>query len=168
MLKDKKIIILIVIAIILVFILISIRQQEEVIVEKKEVLVYFSTKDAMYLTAEERFVTSDYLYENTIKELIKGPQTSSLSPTIPDRVELISIEIEDNLAYLNFNQALVKNHWGGSAGESLTVYSIVNTMVQFAEIAEVIILIEGEQINTLAGHLDLSIPLEENFEIVKE
>ncbi|NLM98286.1 MAG: GerMN domain-containing protein [Halanaerobiaceae bacterium] len=125
-----------------------------------EVKLYYSTKDAMYLKAEIRKIENySNKYEATIKELINGPVSSDLTHTIPEGVKLLDIKIEGNRAILNFNRALVDNHWGGSTGEILTVYSIVNTITQFPEIETVRILIEGKEIETLAGHLDLSTDL---------
>ncbi|MFP4662221.1 MAG: GerMN domain-containing protein [Halanaerobiales bacterium] len=138
--------------------------------QKNRVKLYFSTKDAMYLEAEERTIESvdiPDVYRTTIEQLIRGPQSSNLSATIPEGVQLINIELRGDIAYLNFNRALVENHWGGSTGEILTVYSIVNTMTQFQEINSVKILIENEEVVTLVGHLDLSVPLERDDEIIK-
>lgn len=136
--------------------------------DKVEVDLYFSTKDAMYLKAESRVVKGDNLYRNTIQELIKGPESPTLSRTIPDGVKINEIKVKNGTTYLDFNRALVENHWGGSTGEILTVYSIVNTMAQFPEIDRVQILIEGEEIETLAGHLDLLKPLEPDKRLIKE
>lgn len=134
----------------------------------REIIVYYATRDAMYLAQEKRVVKGDGLYRNTVEELLKGPETSSLSPTIPEGVELLNFNIKGNIIYLDFNNALCDNHWGGSTGESLTVYSIVNTMVQFEEIDAVQLLIEGEKVDTLAGHMYLLEPLTMNKSIVKK
>lgn len=136
--------------------------------DKVEIDLYFSTQNAMYLVAEKRAVGSENLYENTLFQLIKGPSSSELGETIPDGVEVLDIKIEEGTAYLDFNRALVENHWGGSTGELLTVYSIVNTMTQFPEIERVMFLIEGENIETLAGHMDLSKPIDRNTDLLKD
>ncbi len=149
-----------------------INQQDEQDVGNQEnrVKLYFATKDAMYLQSEERIIDGEDLviYEETIEQLINGPQSSNLSDTIPEGVKLLNIKIEDQIAYLSFNQALVDNHWGGSTGEVMTVYSIVNTMTEFSEISSVKILIEGEEIETLAGHIDLTVAMERDENIIRE
>lgn len=136
--------------------------------DSREVIVYYATRDAMYLDQERRTIKQDGLYRNTVEELLKGPETSSLSPTIPEGVELLNLSLEGNVMYLDFNNALRDNHWGGSTGESLTIYSIVNTMVQFEGIDAVQLLIEGEKIETLVGHMYLLEPLKMNDSIVKK
>ncbi len=135
--------------------------------DKTEVLVYFSGDNAIHLVAEKRMVETDRLYINTINELIKGPESSSLGKTIPDGTEILDIKIEDKLAVVNFNQKLRDNHWGGSTGELMTVYSIVNTLAQFSEIEEVRFLLNGDEIETLVGHMDLSQPLPPDEKLVK-
>ena len=51
-------------------------------------------------------------------------------------------------------------HTGGSAKEMFAVYSIVNSLaLNIPEIRRVGILIEGEAVDTLNGHMDLRRPL---------
>ena len=49
----------------------------------------------------------------------------------------------------------------------MTVYSIVNTLAELPEIEMVRFLIEGEEIETLAGHLDLSEPVYPDEGLIK-
>ena len=137
---------------------------------KEEVKLYFSTRDAMYLEAELRKIDAgkSNKYIETITELIKGPESKELNATIPAGVRIRNIRIEGKTAYLDFNQALVDNHWGGSTGEIMTIYSIVNTITQFPEIDYAKILVEGQEIETLAGHLDISVALEADQNLIKD
>ena len=57
--------------------------------------------------------------------------------------------------YINFSHHLVSNHPGGSTGEILTVYGIVNSLTDIAGVERVQILVENQIIETLAGHLNL-------------
>lgn len=125
-----------------------------------EYQIYFSTNDASYLRAESRTLPEDVdIYLQLFKELKAGPESKELTQTIPEGVELLEYEIEAKKIILNFNLALKNNHWGGSTGERLTVYSIVNTYTDLDEIESVLVLLEGENVETLVGHLDLSRPL---------
>lgn len=139
--------------------------------QQGRVKLYFATKDAMYLQAEQSSIESKdniNIYKETIKELIDGPESKDLTATIPQGVKLNKIEIKGDTAYLDFNRALVENHWGGSTGEIMTVYSIVNTMTQFSAINSVKILIENKEVESLAGHLDLSVAMERDEKLIKE
>jgi hypothetical protein len=135
--------------------------------DQKIIKVFFSTEDAMYLKSETRDINPEKdLYYQIIEELIAGPESDSLRATIPAGVELLDYNIEDKNITLNFNNELRENHWGGSAGELLTVYSIVNSYTFFNEIDSVSIILEGEEVDSLVGHLDLSEPLMYNQELV--
>ncbi|ADQ14319.1 GerMN domain-containing protein [Halanaerobium hydrogeniformans] len=134
-----------------------------------QINVYFSTEDAQYLVAEQReIIEDDDLYFQIIAELNKGPESENLSATIPEEVELLEYDLDEDVLILNFNSALRENHWGGSTGELLTIYSIVNSYTALNEVQSVQILLEGQEVETLVGHLDLSRPLMYNQELVTD
>lgn len=63
-------------------------------------------------------------------------------------------------AYVDLSREIITGHPGGSMNESLTVYALVNALTQnVREITAVQILVDGQQIDTLAGHIDLRQPL---------
>ena len=144
------------------------KSQPNQLIKEMEISVYFSTQEAMFLAKEKRVISTEKLYKNAINELIEGPKDPVNSKTIPDKVKLKDIKVVNGKARVNFNRALIDNHWGGSTGERMTVYSIVNTLTQFEEIDEVIFLVEGDKIETLVGHMDLTKPLTWNEKILKE
>lgn len=63
-------------------------------------------------------------------------------------------------AYVDVSREIVTDHPGGSLHEVLTVYAIVNAVtVNLPEITAVQILVDGHEVDTLVGHLDLRHPL---------
>jgi len=97
-----------------------------------------------------------------LEELIKGPTNSSLSPTLPSQTEVRALYIMD------FSSSLKEKHPGGSTGELLTVYSIVDTLLaNFPSQSRVQILIQGQPRETLAGHIDIREPLSKNTDIIR-
>jgi len=137
------------------------------LVKEQNVKLYFSTSDAMYLDTEDRTVKGRNIYLETVNALIKGPITSDLVKTIPDDVEVLNISKNNDTIQVDFSEEIITNHWGGSSGEILTVYSIVNTLTQFEGIKRVEVLVEGKEVETLVGHMDLSVPIETNQDIIK-
>lgn len=169
--KNKEILIIIlIIAIIIfgVFYINRLNRLEEDEQLKEDVLLYFSCSGGENLQLEIRKVDSENIYMNTLKELIGGPEESSLLKTIPDGVKVEEFTLENTLARVSFSRELVDNHWGGSTGERLTVYSIVNTLAQFSEIEEVQILVSGDRLVSLANHMDLTEPVKPDESIVKD
>ncbi len=126
--------------------------------EEYEVQLYFSTPDAMYLDREKRTVSGQDFYKNVLNELIIGPTEENLSKTIPETGGVLNIEHDRDKESLivNFNEEWQRDHWGGSAGERLTIYSVVNTMTSLPEVERVGFRVEGQQVETLAGHMDLT------------
>lgn len=86
------------------------------------------------------------------------PETSNVA--IPDGAELIGVFFTNSgILYLNFNRHLQDRHVGGLSAELVTVASVVNTVfVNFQEVKQVQILVEGNEIDTLVGHIDCRKP----------
>ncbi len=132
-------------------------------VEQAELTLYFAGADAAGLVAEQRTVELKNLAELpsvVVQELIVGPKNTGLFPTFPPETRLLSLKVEDSIAMVDFSQDIVTKHWGGSAGETLTIMSLVNSLTELEEIEEVRILVEGEKADSLLGHWDTSQPLE--------
>jgi germination protein M len=130
----------------------------------RDIKLFFADANASSLVPEKRSVCvglgvqADALA--VAAELIKGPESERLFPTIPQGTRVINAyQVQDTLV-LDFSRELQANHSGGSAGELTTVYSIVNTMVEnLRGVKKVQLLLEGEELESLAGHMDLTRPL---------
>ena len=60
-------------------------------------------------------------------------------------------------------------HPGGALDELFTVYTIVNALtVNLPAITRVQILIDGKEVDTLSGHVDLRHPLQKNLQWIKD
>lgn len=130
--------------------------------------VYFATADASYLRAESRELDQEKdIYIQLFEELKAGPESDDLTETIPEGSQLLNYQLDNKLLTLNFNLALKNNHWGGSTGERMTVYSIVNSYTSLSRVESVQILLEGEEVESLVGHLDLSRPLMYNQKLTE-
>jgi len=116
--------------------------------------------EAMYLVPEKRKISqTPSLARQAVVELIKGPENSDLYPTIPEGTQINEVYIADDIVYIDLSEEIFKNHPGGSSGELMTVYSIVNTLTEIPPIKGVQILVEGNEKKSLAGHIDISMPL---------
>jgi hypothetical protein len=71
-------------------------------------------------------------------------------------------------AFVDLNPAIMTGHTGGSLNETLTVFAIVNAItVNLPDVAGVQILIDGKEVDTLAGHIDLRHPLGRSLQWVR-
>lgn len=92
--------------------------------------------------------------------LEESPPT--LMNAIPKGTLLYEVYLdEQSTAYLDFSGALSATHIGGTTAELLTVQAILKTVQSNfgGDIQNVQLLIEGQEVDTIAGHIDISMPL---------
>jgi spore germination protein GerM len=71
-------------------------------------------------------------------------------------------------AYVDLSREITANHPGGTLSEILTVYAVVNSLTaNLPAIRSVQLLVEGKEVATLAGHVDLRRPLTKNLSWVQ-
>jgi len=109
-----------------------------------------------------------------IVNALVNESADSLRNAIPTGTLLHQVYLDDqSTAYLDFSHHLSDSHIGGTTAELLTVSVILQTIqTNFPEkIKKVQILIEGQEVDTIAGHIDISQPLsleeQENQEMGK-
>jgi germination protein M len=146
-------------------------RNEDVIGQR--IILYFGNKDANYLVPEYRDIQHNELniVKRIVQELIKGPMEDGLEPTMPEGLsekDVLNAKVSGDTAVINFSSNLKTKHKGGSAGETLTVYSIVNSITELPNIKRVQILIDGKVQDTLAGHMALDEPIMRNPNLIKE
>lgn len=95
-----------------------------------------------------------------------APQVS----VIPQGTTLRAFYVTDRGdAFVDLSADVSSKHPGGSSAELLTVYAVVNAVTaNLPTIRRVQILIEGQEADTLAGHIDLRSPLERDITIVSK
>lgn len=96
-----------------------------------------------------------------VKALIQETPPNFRNP-IPRGTLLNEVYIDSHqTAYLDFSRHIADGHIGGTTAETLTVTAILKTVFDAFpdDIKQVQILIDGNQVRTLAGHLNLSQPL---------
>lgn len=137
---------------------------------KQTITLYFPDEQAMHLIPEQRDVVKDESLEViVVKELMKGPETPGLTGlTIPNEAKLLSVEVKDEIAYVNFSRELIEKHVGGSTGEMMTIVPIVNSLTELPGIKKVQFLVEGKKEETLAGHVIFDEPFERSEDWIKE
>ena len=118
----------------------------ELIPKKVELRLYLDTTERM---------------KQIISALIKETPPNFRNP-IPRGTTLNQVYIDNQrTAYLDFSHHLASGQIGGTTAEFLTVSSILKTVFDAFpdDILHVQILIEGEEQETLSGHINISQPL---------
>lgn len=131
-------------------------------IDTNTVTVYFSDGEAMYLRPEQR-ITDDYSavdrVEMVIGELIRGPQSENLVKTVPPNARLRRVWMDGEVAYVDFSREFQTEHWGGSTGDTFTLFSVVNSLTELPGINAVQFLVEGEIEEAILGHTDTTEPI---------
>ncbi len=115
------------------------------------ITLYFAVSDYAALSAETREVTisqNETAEMKIIKELIKGPEKKNLHKTIPNETKILSVETKDGVCFVNLSQDFISKNSGGIAAQTLSVYSIVNSLTELEMVDKVQFLIEGQKVET--------------------
>lgn len=147
---------------------------------RKKVTLFFPDADGFLLVGQEREIYATSALTNQMKqvivELIKGPdpQSADVKKTpdrhaaLPEATRLREIYLRGDTAFVDFTREVSDNLGGGSLAEVLAVYSIVDSLTfNFPEVRRVKILVEGSEVETLGGHLNLLQPLQKNLAYVR-
>ena len=130
--------------------------------EKMKVKVYYPDESGLRLVEVERQIEVKKdadKYALAVETMMEPPKEKALAAIFPKRAKLLSVTVENGIATVNFDEGLRKHFVGGSAGETFLVGSVVNALTNFDEIKGVRFLIDGKEIDSLSGHMDLSEPL---------
>jgi hypothetical protein len=134
--------------------------------------LFYVAEDGMRLTGVERDVAYGEGPVDQAREIVAaqvGPVAEPLVSAIPQGTALRALFITENgRAFVDLSGEVASGHSGGSTSELLTVYTIVNALTaNLPAITAVQILIDGREVDTLAGHVDLRRPLAQNLEWVQ-
>ncbi len=126
--------------------------------------VYFATENKDYLMPEYRSGEGSVIQR--LEALVEGPRSKQLVSVLPQGTRVISYQVQNRIVYVNLNRDFVVNHPGGSLGELVTIYAVVNTLTEMPSIDRVQILVEGRVIPTLAGHVEIVRPLQRDRSLI--
>jgi hypothetical protein len=130
---------------------------------KIHALLFYVTDDGAELQASSQEV----LYGATPAEQARRIIEAQLQPSperltaIPAGTQVRSVFVgSKGDAYVDFSPEIRTAHTGGSLNEALAVFTIVNALTSnLPGITAVQILVDGKEVDTLAGHIDLRHPL---------
>jgi hypothetical protein len=130
--------------------------------------LFYVSDDGMRLVASERDVPFGEGTVQQAREIINAqiaPVAEPLLSAVPPGTRLRSLFVgEHGDAYVDLSRQLASSHEGGSLNELLTVYTIVNALTaNLPAVTSVQVLVEGKEVDTLAGHVDLRRPLAQNL-----
>lgn len=98
------------------------------------------------------------------------PPPEGLRSAIPDGTIVRSVYLTPRgEAFVDVSRQMITGHSGGSLNEALAVFAIVNAMVvNLPDVSAVQILVDGQEVDSITGHLDLRYPLRRSTEWVRK
>jgi hypothetical protein len=144
--------------------------------------LYFVSEDGLALIGVQREVPFGEPIVEQARRIVEaqlGEAPSPLASAIPAGTTLRGIYVAERDckageatckrdAYVDLSPEARTRHTGGALDELFTIYAIVDAVtVNLPAISRVQILVEGREVDTLAGHVDLRRPLEKNLTWVR-
>jgi spore germination protein GerM len=135
--------------------------------------LFYVDADGLRLTPVERDVIYAERPADQAREIIMAqlePVAEPLVSAIPAATRLRALFVTSKgEAFVDLSGEVQSAHPGGSLNELLTVYTIVDTLTEnLPAITSVQVLIDGKEVETLAGHVDLRRPLAKNLTWIDE
>jgi len=133
--------------------------------------LFYVDQQGTGLTGVEREVLYGEGTVEQAKRIIEAQLAAAPEPlasAIPDGTKMRTVFFtKAGEMYVDLSTELRQNHPGGTTSEILTVYTIVSALTSnLPAITSVQILIDGREVDTLAGHLDLRRPIEQDLKWV--
>lgn len=145
-------------------------ETEEYSSEMREVTLYFADSSKTGLVREVRtiMITDQQPIEQyIINELIKGPEGKDMHSVLSKETVLMSVDVEDNICYLNFKSDFLSKNAGESDHEKLVIYSIVNSLTELQNIGRVQFYMDGKRVDSF-GSFNIKNYIERDNSIIEE
>ena len=136
--------------------------------ELAKVKLYFATEDGTGLVEtfrEKHYSTSTPLERFVVEELIAGPgsQIAGMFPVINPQTKIANVITKDGICYVNLDESFLTVV--NNVPTEVSVYAIVNSLVELSNVNKVQILINGEvpanfAVSTFERNLDIVTTLE--------
>jgi spore germination protein GerM len=135
--------------------------------------LFYVSDDGLRLVGVERDVPYAEQAVDQAKEILNAqiaPVPAPLVSAVPAGTVLRALFLTDNgQAYVDLSRDVATAHPGGSLNEMLTIYTIVHALTfNLPAVTAVQLLVDGKEVDTLAGHVDLRRPLSKNLQLATE
>jgi len=145
---------------------------QQVFGRKIKARLYYVSMDGTRLTGVDREVSYSEGSMALAQQIVNAqlaPVPAGLVSAIPLGTTLRALFLtEKGDAIVDLSKEASTAHPGGSLNELLTVYTIVNALTaNLPAVRSVQLLVDGKQVDTLAGHINLRKPFQKNLAIIE-
>lgn len=146
--------------------------QVETVESKVNLRLYFANESGDGLITVNRELTHNADVSNVpmeklvVEQLISDYANDKSYPTISPGTKLINSTVKDGVCYLTFDSTLITAV--NNVTTDVTIYSIVNSLVELSNINKVQIAIEGNKDGKFRDKYELSTVFERNLSLVEQ
>jgi germination protein M len=144
--------------------------QVEAVDTRITVRLYFANETGDGLVAVNRELSHNADISNVpmeklvVEQLINGPVNEETYPTINPETKLVNSTVKDGICYLTFDSSFTTAV--NNVTTDVTIYSIVNSLVELSNINKVQISIDGSKDGKFRDKYELSTIFERNLSLV--
>ncbi|WP_458463448.1 GerMN domain-containing protein [Paenibacillus sp.] len=127
--------------------------------EKKTITVFYTDEEELELhkaSAEISYTSDDAKYKAAFESLQQS-KDNKLVPLWSKEIELKSVQFKDGALTLDIHMPDTARL--GAGGESYALDALKQTFFQFDEVKSLDLLVDGQQTESLMGHVDLEHPM---------
>ena len=121
------------------------------------------------LEAEEisvRYNSNMSIEKLIVEQLMKGPSSQDRKAVIPQGTKLLGVSVRENICYVNFDEGFLSV--AEQVNPKITVYALVNSIVDGGECSQVHILVNGETNITYQESIRFETIFERNLDLIEE
>jgi germination protein M len=137
--------------------------------EETELTLYYADESGEMLIPEKREVVHNIsvsVEQVVLEELIRGPETEELRPTLEGGTKLLNVSVNENVCYLNFSSEFLNNSL--EVRDYIPIYSIVNSLSELSSVNRVQITVNGSSGQMFRDSISLNQLFERNLDYVKQ
>jgi germination protein M len=137
--------------------------------EETELTLYFTDAEGEQLIPEKREVVhsiSASVEQVVLEELINGPESADLAPTLDSSTKLLNVSVNENVCYLNFSSEFLSNSL--EVRDYIPIYSIVNSLSELSTVNRVQITVNGSSGMSFRDTISLNQLFERNLDYVRQ
>ena len=134
--------------------------------QEEKTTLYFANEDGTKLLEKEVAITvvNNIPMEQLIIEALAG--TEKYNSPLPEGTTVIKTVTKDQICYVDLSKEFL-NPMENVSGE-ITVYAIVNSLVERTGVNKVQFTVEGKTISSFRSNIDLSLPISRNLDLIEK
>jgi spore germination protein GerM len=102
-----------------------------------------------------------------LRALVEYPNQGDTEGPLPPGTKVLGLKIDPSgTAVADFSREIRDRFQGGARREQILLAAVADTLTEFLSVQRVEVRVEGKELDSIGGHVDLAEPLERDLEFV--